>query len=235
MPLTRVKTNIAKRFNVVGINLRHLEASEVQIHHQHGQREELTDIDLHNVHKGLYFVHLYSALEKSINEVVERVLLTIETSNVVHKHYSTAFNSIALDSKLTSYKMASRDRAMECIVTLFNTMSCETHTKINESMFESKLQNVWFETVQQILLCFGIDSFEDENGRMKTAIDEVVEKRNAVAHGRIPVDKVGERQRCDVLIDRTTSVRSFLDIFIYKMETYLKNKNYINENYRVAY
>jgi hypothetical protein len=235
MPLTRVKTNIATRFNSVLINLRHLEAEERLIHSIEIVAADKPNENVHKIQKGLYFVHLYSAFEKSLNEIVERCLLYIESKGVTHQHYALPFNSIALDANLMSLKAAGKDRMMECSISLFATMGGNSHTRINEVMFGAKLQNVWFDTLKQTIECFGARNIPDPTGTLKTSIDEVVDKRNAVAHGRIPADRVGERQSCETLQVRTSAVQTTLNLVIDSFEQYLANREFIapqfTENY----
>ncbi len=227
MPLTRVKANIATRFNPVLVNLRHLESEENLIYAAEIEAADKPNDEVHKIQKGLYFVHLYSAFEKSINETVERCLLYIESKGVPHQHYALPFNSIALDANLMSLKSARKDRIMERSISLFETMGCNSHTRINEAMFGAKLQNVWFDTLQQTMACFGASAIADHTGTLKTSIDEVVDKRNAVAHGRIPTDRVGERQRCDILRQRTTAVQTTLSLVIDSFEQYLSNCEFV--------
>ena len=230
MPLTRVKANISQRFSLVLVNLRHLEAEEAKIQITNSGIPH-SDLNIHKIQKGLYFVHLYSVFEKSLNELIERCLLHIEAKGVLHQHYALAFNSIALDAKIMSLKSAGRDRLMECTVSLFETMGGSTHTKINEVMFGAKLQNVWFDTVQKTINCFGANIIDDTNGSLKLAIDEVVDKRNAVAHGRIPADRVGEQQSCETLRERTIAVQTSLDMIVHTFEEYISNHGYIAPEY----
>lgn len=227
MPLTRVKANITKRFNPVLLNLRHIEAVERLLDSTDIAAADKPDEIVHKIQKGLYFVHLYSAFEKSFNEIVERSLMHIESKGVMHQHYTLPFNSIALDANLTSLKSAGKDRFMECSISLFAVMGANTHSKINEVMFGARLQNVWFDTVKQTLDCFGASHIPDPNGSLKTSIDEVVEKRNAVAHGRIPTEIVGERQRADVLASRTVTIQTSLSLITNSFEKYLNNNEFI--------
>ncbi|WP_347889196.1 HEPN domain-containing protein [Vibrio fluvialis] len=196
--------------------------------------DSLTE-ELINIQKGLFYVHLYSAFEKSINEIVVRTLTVIGTKKIKHQHYTTAFNSIALDAQMASFKSAGKDRRLSCAVGVFETMECSNESKINDSIFAPSLQNVWFDTVQILFRCFGIAGIDDADGSFKLAIDEVVNNRNAVAHGRIPAQHIGERQRCDVLSDRLRKIESCTGQIVEKFESYLDNKEYLKPVHRADY
>lgn len=71
MPLTIVRNSSRTRFNEVFQNLNFIESIEPE-----------GESPIHvKIQRGLYYVHLYSALEKVINETVERVLIIIESQN----------------------------------------------------------------------------------------------------------------------------------------------------------
>lgn len=236
MPLNRNRQKAAALFNVVTSNLFHLEAEERKLNDANLQDDvNKPNPVIHKIQKGLYFVHLYSAFEKSVNDLVVRTLAVIESKEVKHKHYSLTFNTVAMDAKLMSYKSAGKDRVLGCAVSIFETMGLDEHTRLNESMFAAKLQNVWFDTAQLTLMSFGITPLQDPNGSLKVAIDEVVDKRNAVAHGRMTADVVGSFQRCNVLQERTVAIQTVLASITDKLEDFLNDKKYIAESYRDLY
>ncbi|MDD9197574.1 HEPN domain-containing protein, partial [Aliivibrio sp. S3MY1] len=115
------------------------------------------------------------------------------------------------------------------------TMSCLDESKINETFFAASLQNVWFDTIQNLLNCFGIIPLEDEGGHLKTALNEIVDNRNAVAHGRIAAEIIGERHRFDVLRERTDCVNNILDGLIAKYESYILNLAFIKPEHHPIY
>ena len=65
MPLSTVKNRSRERFNEVLLNLAFIESIEPS-----------AEPPIHvKIQRGLYYVHLYSALEKVVNETVEQALL----------------------------------------------------------------------------------------------------------------------------------------------------------------
>ncbi|MGE6126094.1 MAE_28990/MAE_18760 family HEPN-like nuclease [Aeromonas media] len=222
MPLSRVKRNKIHRFKPVSTNLFHISQGDVAD-------------DINKIQRGLYYVHLYSALEKTTNEIIERVLLIISGFKVKYEHYIAEFNTISLSAQMMSYKSATKDNAWLKSHDLFTTMCSLEEAKINESFFSASLQNIWFETVDNLLKCFGISTIEDVDGSLKIALNEVVDNRNAVAHGRISADIIGERHRSDVLRERTETVSNILDDLITKYEKYILDLEFIKPIYRSIY
>ncbi|KGY08983.1 MAE_28990/MAE_18760 family HEPN-like nuclease [Vibrio sinaloensis] len=222
MPLSRVKRSKIHRLKPVSTNFLHISQGVV------------TE-DINKIQRGLYYVHLYSALEKTTNEIIERVLLIISSFKVKYEHYIAEFNTISLSAQMMSYKAAAKDKAWLKSHDLFTTMCSSEEAKINETFFAASLQNVWFDTIQNLLKCFGVPTFEDTDGSLKTALNEVVDNRNAVAHGRISAEVIGERHRFDVLRARTESVNDILDTLITKYEKYIMDLEFIKPQYRPLY
>jgi hypothetical protein len=72
MPLSTVKNRSRERFNEVLLNLTFIESIEPS-----------AEPPIHvTIQRGLYYVHLYSALEKVVNETVEQALLVIGSYSI---------------------------------------------------------------------------------------------------------------------------------------------------------
>src|SRR5690606_14104426 len=97
MPFSFVRASSRERFTEVFINLAFIEANE-------GLGETSVEV---KILRGLFYVHLYSALEKAVNETIEQTILLVKEDGVKNKHYENAFNVISLNSKMQSFKQCS--------------------------------------------------------------------------------------------------------------------------------
>ncbi|MDP1784407.1 MAG: MAE_28990/MAE_18760 family HEPN-like nuclease, partial [Sulfuricurvum sp.] len=184
--------------------------------------------------RGMYYVHLYAAMERVVNETVEQAILLIKDQAVLNKHYKTEFNAVSLYSRMLGFKAAGYKDFFSKSVEVFGSVDAEEAFDLNNTMFSSNLQNVWHETIQQTLKCFGISKLCLES-RVRFTVDEIVDKRNAVAHGRESPITVGERHRCDVLRQKTQEIQGVVDLFVDAFETHITNKLYIKDHYRPNY
>jgi len=225
MPFSTVRADCRKRFSQVLINLSHIESIEPN---------ELTEEApaYVKIQRGLYYVHLYSAFEKTVNEVVETALSIIESKGVKNKHFETTFNVISLNSKMQSFKSCGYREYFNKSIDVFKSIGSDDSFKINNTIFSQNLQNVWFETIQQILDIFGISRIDP---RFKPIVNEVVENRNAVAHGRETPIEIGERHRANVLREKTTKIQLIAEEFIDSFETYISDLAYIRQDCRADY
>jgi hypothetical protein len=182
----------------------------------------------------MYYVHLYAAMERAVNETVEQTILLIKNQAVLNRHYKTEFNAVSLHSKMQGFKTSGYKDFFSRSAEVFCAVDAEEAFDLHNTMFSSNLQNVWYETLQQTLKCFGVPGFHLES-RVRFTVDEIVEKRNAVAHGRESPVTVGERHRCEVLRQKTQEIQTAVDLFVDTFETYITQKLYIKDHYRPNY
>jgi hypothetical protein len=176
--------------------------------------------------KGLFQVHLYASLEKTLNELIENTLAHIGSNGIKNIHYSIPFNTISLVDRLKSFKNCAYGNFFNKSIEIFAEMTSSNVLTINETAFANNLQNVWTKTIEEIIKAFGIKGFIIPQN-VKTTIDELVDKRNAVAHGRESASQIGERFRADVLRLKMETIAVFSNDLIDLFENYYSNKEFL--------
>ena len=179
-----------------------------------------------NIMKGLFHVHLYSSLEKTINDLIENTLLHISATSVKNIHYKISFNSISQVDKLKSFKDTGYNNFFNKALEIFDEISSSNISNINETIFSTSLQNVWTKTIEEIIKSFGIKGFEI-TPNIRATIDELVGKRNSVAHGRESASLIGERFRSNVLRSKMEIIINFCNELIDLFENYYSNKEFL--------
>jgi len=219
MTFTNVRTNTRSRFSEVQVYLNYLSTLE-PIAPTTPDSLEL------RIMKGLFYVHLYAALEKTVNEVIENTLLYIGSNAVTHIHYANAFGPISLVDRLQAFKDCGYKNFLEKAMEIFSTMDSSTVAVINQSAFSSKLQNIWTKTIEEVVRAFGVKSLVIQPN-IRTTINELVEKRNAVAHGRQSASLAGSGFRVTVLRGRMNDVSTFANDFVTAFENYYNSKGFL--------
>lgn len=222
-----VKRNSRGRFSEVFVNLAYIESLEPR------NPQEETPIQA-KILRGLYYVHLYAAFEKTINEVVEQTLILIGTKNVINRHYATPFNTISLNHKMQAFKDSGYKGYIAKSIDVFRAIDSDESFVITNTLLATSLQNVWHKTIQETLACFGIATINFEP-RVRLTIDEIVEKRNAVAHGREMPAKVGESHRSNVLRQKTQEMQQVVDLVISAFEVFISDRSYLKTEYSNEY
>jgi len=219
MPFSIIRANSRERFSEVLINLAYIESIEPD-------GEAPSEV---KILRGLFYVHLYSALEKVVNETVEQAILLIKSERVKNRHFENAFNVISLNSKMQSFKQCGYKDYFFKSAEVFESLDSESSFDISNTIFSQNLQNVWYKTIQDTIRSFGATPIAVDP-RIKLTINEIVDKRNAVAHGRETPVAVGERHRTDVLRTKTQEIQLVAEQVICTFEDYIYNKKYIKSS-----
>lgn len=227
MSFTSVINNAGSRFNE---NLQYLNFITSQ---EPNNPRDSVPIEV-NTMKGLFYVHLYASFEKSINELTENTINLIGSKSIKVKHYNESFNTIALVDKLKAFKNCGHKNFFTKAHELMFEMSTFNIHSLNDTTFSNSLQNVWFETIEEIAKCFGISEVPI-TPRIRTTINELVERRNAVAHGRENASDVGSRFRTDVLRIKMNEIINFTYSLISLYENHYNRKNYIKTGAKRLY
>lgn len=191
------------------------------------------DSDSIKIIRGLFYVHLYGAFEKSVNEIVIYALREIDVLGIKNSHAAVDFLPVALASIFQSLQAPTNDSKWKKRVEFVKTMQSSTVCKISESVFGDQLQNVSPERLQEIITYLCLPSPFSEADML--SIGEVVEKRNQVAHGRTNPLRVGSSVKSAELESRLLTTISVIDQFINCIENGLDSLSFVNNSYLTEY
>lgn len=184
--------------------------------------------------RGLFYVHLYSVIEKTINELVEDILISIKIDNIKNKDLKIHVNTISLYSKLQSFKDCNSKNFFDKANDIFSCIESDHVYPFNETMMSLFLQNIHYSSLVKITELFGVNGFI-ANPVHSLIIEEITGKRNAVAHGRESASIVGQTHSTnrlrEIMLTTQEIIFSYIDIF----EAYISTKAYIKDNCRECY
>ncbi len=220
MSFNLLKDRTRERFTEVGQFLHYLVSNEPTA-------TPATSLPIEiNIAKGLFYVHLYSAIEKTINDLVETTLLMISSKNVLTSHYKPALLSLVLKDSINSVRDCSPSRMIEKSIILFKKTETDDVLHINESILGSLLQNIWMSTIDELFIIFDIGR-PGFTPLERISIDEIVEKRNAIAHGRDSAATVGGRFRTSDLKRKYDATYNIVNRVIDDFENHYNQKGYV--------
>lgn len=227
MPYSGVKDRTAKRYAEVYAFLNHLTTLEPS--------NPFEEIPLEvQIMKGLFYVQLYGAFEKSVNDIIETSVLLISAKSVKNNHFEKPLLSLALLNDMKSIHDSSQSKMIAKSVDLFIKAGSNNVIKLNETAFSNSLQNVWAKTINESLRALGIESPTLEKSEEVT-IDEIVDRRNAVAHGRDSAAKVGEKFRVDVLRKKMDTIATATQKITDVTELHFIEKKFIKSSFKRFY
>ncbi len=224
MPFSIVRENSRERFGEVFVNLAYIKSIEPD-----GE----ASIEV-KILRGLFYVHLYSALERAVNETIEQTILLIKNGSVKNRHFENSFNVISLNSKMQGFKECGYKNYFSKSAEVFESLDSDNSFDLNNTIFSENLQNIWYKTLQETIRSFGATQILIAP-RVILTINEVVEKRNAVAHGRETPVAVGERHRSDILRTKAQEIHMVVEQFVHTFEDYVLNKKYIKPGFLHEY
>ena len=155
MTFDSIRRKNNSRFNEVQVYLNFITSLEPQ-------SPQGTTSNEVKIMRGLFYVHLYAVIEKSVNEMVETTISIINSSRVQSNHFTLEFNTIAKINKIQAIKDCSNKKMLIKSADLFEEINSTRVVEINETSFSMKLQNIWADTIEEILTSFGIKNFRLE-------------------------------------------------------------------------
>ena len=227
MNFNQHRQNTQQRFGEVILLLNHISSLEPII------PGEPTSIEV-KILRGLSYVHLYGVFEKSINELVSSLIISINAFNVVHFHFVPTFNTIAAENYLRSFKDSSYKNFIPNASSLIEKLNCHDIPVLNETVFSGLLQNIWYNTILEIRTTFGLKELPLVP-RLRATLDEVVDNRNAIAHGRLSPVVIGSTHKASIIRDKLAIVQGFNNDIIDEFEVYFINKRFIKRAVRNKY
>jgi len=156
--------------------------------------------------RGLFFVHLYAALEYAVNQGVQRFLQAVHALNIAPMHLEPCFHCVALDPSFMRLRNVGEDKRWSSRLHVIGLQSTNTPQAINSDVFGLYLQNVWVEKLETLFDCLNIDQPITPDPTYRLYVDELVEHRNGVAHGRMSALGIGSVKRSPELLARYTAI-----------------------------
>jgi len=227
MSFNTIKSENASRFSEVQVYLNYITSVEPAV------TDSIIPLEV-KIMRGLFYVHLYAAIEKAINEIVQRTIMMINSKRVQNNHYALVFNAISKIDRIKAINDCGSNNLFNKSIDLFSDMNNKSITEINETVFSNKLQNVKIKNIEEVVLAFGITKLCIEQ-RERATINEIVDKRNAVAHGRETATYTGERHRAEVLRVKLDISQNFIAKVIDVFEDFYESKSYLKPVIRKNY
>jgi hypothetical protein len=184
--------------------------------------------------RGLFYVHLYGAFERSVNDSVSTFIRGTVDLEVNVQHITPHFLPVALDARFKSLQgtqgSGNWKKRLEFVGAMIATGTCS----INDALFSEHLQNAWPQTLAAVATYLGIGTPAFEASDV-LAVDEVVDKRNAVAHGRASPAEIGASTRSGTLESRFDSTKAVLLRFMAHLEAGFDSLTCVRPEFRPLY
>lgn len=218
MALSHVSIESAARFVEVGLYLRFIDKLSFP---PYNYTRELASA------KGLFFVHLYGTYEYTITAAVQEALRQINRGKPKITDCHPVFLSMALDSECRSLADVGPDKTWDRRRALFRRVRSPEEVAVVETIMPTGGGNPSYEQLCSIWETFCIRDPVVPRTELIGRIKELVESRNAIAHGRESASAVGGRFTTAELHGRHADISEVCSHFVRSFENYLDSKHYL--------
>lgn len=185
--------------------------------------------------RGLFYVSLYGALEYAVSLSVQILLQEITKVEVPYSHFEHLMHTIALDAEFQSLVDSGWTSKFPRRKQLLDKQVSADPCRLNDTVFHDQLQNLWFKTLKLVFEHLGITKTAVPEPRMQGYVDEIVNYRNEVAHGRSSASAVGRLISSSDLDQRLKAVREIIDYVMIVFDDYLANWEFVASAHRPLY
>lgn len=213
MPLTTLRPLVTARFQEANALLSAVSALE-------SPTPLAPDSDDVRALRGLLYVHMYAAFEYAIDQAFIRLAQHVSALGIARKHLATPLFSLVLEDEFKSLRdINDPQKKLRKRIETITCVRDNTPAAIKDTILSSGLQSASTSMIKAAFEVYGLPPQHLYDMTAKGYIDEVVERRHAVAHGReSPVDvgvrKVVElRLRYDALYKQSIFVIDTINSF----------------------
>lgn len=225
--LTSVRAEVSERLREVFLlaeHIRHLESTPPS-----------PDPPEVKIMRGLFYVHLYAALEYATCQGVQHFLEAVATLKISTNHLNARFLSVALDPGFSAMRSVGEEKKWSSRVRLLDLQLSTESQSINADIFGLYLQNIWVEKLETLFKCLNINLPVVPDPAYRLYVDELVERRNGIAHGRFSALGIGAARRSPELLIRYNAISTTCFYLLDCLEQQYLQRGLILEVHRPAY
>jgi hypothetical protein len=177
----------------------------------------------------------FDSMEYSINHSIQNTLQLAAQKKVKLNDLEPRFYSVSLNHLFQSYRMAKSNKQWRKRVEIFDSLNSNNESEINNNLFGEYLQNIWTDTLTDVCTCICLPNSVIPNPRERQYIDELVDARNKVAHGRESAYHIGERTNCIELETRFNIIKDITNRIVDAQADLIENIEFAKSTSRLNY
>lgn len=181
--------------------------------------------NLCKIQKGMFFVLIYAALEKTVTSLVSNCIQILNAKTTKLLEINPTLWSLVFDPECNAIHDSS-DKKWFKRFELFSQIKNNPTKNINDDLFPSINGNIKIKQIDGIWKTFGIKNQITPNPRIVTRLSNIADNRMKVAHGRESATKVGEYYSYDDLVSIYNDIKEYLFYLINTFESYIDNEDY---------
>lgn len=176
--------------------------------------------------KGFFYVHIYGVFEYTVSTAVKKTISYINAENVKVNDFKPVILSMVLNPECDAI-LNTRSRNWEKRWNLFEKFRNNPVVQIASEVFPTNGKNIRYNQLESIWKTFCIDEPILNVPSIGGRISDIVDNRNAIAHGNSDPSEIGRRVSIAELYSRHTEMSSYCSYIIQVFEDYIVNKKYL--------
>ncbi|MDM8530748.1 MAE_28990/MAE_18760 family HEPN-like nuclease [Anaerolineales bacterium HSG25] len=177
--------------------------------------------------KGLFFVHLYGAYEYTVTETIQKVLQIISDGSYSVSSYKPSLLSVVLDAECKAICSVGPDKKWLKRRALFEKAATDGIVSIDTVILPTGTGNLKQRQLEELWSMLGVESPALPRPPLIGRLEELVENRNAISHGRESPVTIGGRFTSSDLESRYNDVNELCSYLIQQLEIYLRDKQFL--------
>lgn len=178
------------------------------------------------IYKGLFFIVLYGAFEYTIVNCVQKCLSEINNKHCRIKDIKATLYCLVFNNECNAL-MDARNKKWEKRYELFSKIENNSdECNIIDSLSPIQQGNIKYNHLKSLWKIFDISSEVITDIKLRVRFEELVENRNAIAHGREPCASVGQRYTANDLANIFDDISEYCSYVIETFKDYIINQEF---------
>ncbi len=185
------------------------------------QLESVTDVAGASICKGLAFVQLYGTYEYAVRASVQATLSGLRAAGLEIRTLRRELLALILDPLWESASSSGRGRMWERRIALISRIDGTDLTSgLNDDLFPTDGSHYRVRQLQTIWQVFAVTEPVVPDLRYLGRIEEFVENRNAISHGRSSPEDVGRRYSRQEIVARVSDADAICNHIVSVLESH---------------
>lgn len=177
--------------------------------------------------RGLFFVHLYGVVEYTVRETVSAATIAINNEKCKFKDCKPLFMSVALNSYFDSLTNIGDSKKWDKRWEILTTMNSDNIVELSSELMPTDGGNIKYKQLQSIWKSFCIEDPILPKPYIGGYLNELVQKRNLIAHGNQTPEEIGSAFTYDDLEIRFNAINELCSHIVTTFDDYIVNKKYL--------
>lgn len=176
--------------------------------------------------KGFFYVHIYGVFEYTVTNAVQKAISIINSENIPVNDLKPLILSMVLNPECDSISSVN-SKKWEKRWSLFSKIRDNTISQITTEILPTNGKNIRYNQLESIWKTFCINEPILNIPSIGGRISDIVNNRNAIAHGNFNPSEIGSRVTISELYTRHNEMSNYCSYIIQVFEDYTTNKDYL--------